>query len=107
MRLFYSSFRGNSWNKGKLVGLLTIPHYISETMNTQGLSGINFAEPDDHDLQQSSLSGLFKTRPTHTTFIDGYWEREVAFIMWPALILKGVWSIIFFGCVRDRFFLGG
>ena len=64
-------------------------------MNTQGLSGINFAEPGNHDLQQSSLSGLFKTPPTHTTFIDGYWEREVAFIMWPALILKGVWSIIF------------
>ena len=50
-------------------------------MNQQGLSGINLSEPEDHDLQQSSLSGLFKTPPTHSTFIDGYWEREVAFIM--------------------------
>ena len=50
-------------------------------MNQQGLSGINLSEPENHDVQQSSLSGLFKTPPTHSTFIDGYWEREVAFIM--------------------------
>ena len=56
---------------------------------------ISYAETAENDIQQSSLSGLFKKPPTYTTFIDGYWEREVAFIMWTALKLKGDGSIMF------------
>lgn len=84
---------------------MKINHYISETMNPES-APISYAETEN-DIQQSSLSGLFKKPPTYTTFIDGYWEREVAFIMWTALKLKGDGSIMFLVGLGIVFVLGG
>ena len=44
-------------------------------MNSEGLQGISLSNPLDYELQHSSLNGLFQSPPTHTTFIDGYYER--------------------------------
>lgn len=40
-------------------------------MNPSGLQGVSFAEPDDFEIRQSTLNGLFTKPTTHTTFIDG------------------------------------
>ena len=39
--------------------------------NPTGLQGISLAEPDDFEIKQSNLNGLFTKPTTHTTFIDG------------------------------------